>query len=215
MALSGHRGETMTAIKICGITRLEDAEHALSLGVDAIGLNFWPRSKRRVDHAVAREIVRRAKDRARVVAIVVDATRAEIADVRESTGIRWVQLHGDEDATFTRALLPWAYQAVRARGDEGFRIAMAAPGIEVLLDASVPGEKGGTGMMADWSLAARVARARPLWLAGGLTAENVAEGIRVVRPMGVDSASGVERAPGVKDPAKVEAFVRAVRNASR
>lgn len=201
----------MTAIKICGITRLEDAEHALSLGVEAIGLNFWPGSKRRCELGVAREIVERVGERARVVAVVVDAPLAEIAEIRERTGIEWVQLHGDEDAAFARAVLPRAYQAVRATGAEGLRAALAVPGIEVLLDASVPGEKGGTGVVADWALAARVARERPLWLAGGLVPENVGAAIEAVRPMGVDVASGVECAPGVKDPARVEAFVRAVR----
>lgn len=204
----------MTAIKICGITRVEDAEHALSLGVDALGLNFWPGSKRRCELGAAREIVARASGRARVVAIVVDATLAELTELRESTGIAWVQLHGDEDAAFARAVLPHGYQAVRRTGDEGLAAALAAPGIEVLLDASVPGEKGGTGVVADWALAARVARQRPLWLAGGLGPENVGAAIAAVAPMGVDCASGVERAPGVKDPDRVEAFVRAVRASS-
>lgn len=200
-----------TAIKICGVTRVEDAERALALGVEAIGLNFWSGSRRRCDVGVAREIAALASGRARVVAVVVDASLAEIAELRGRTGIDWVQLHGDEGPETVRACLPAAYAAVRAGGEEGWRAAMAAPGIEVLLDASVPGEKGGTGVVADWALAARIARARPLWLAGGLTAKNVAAAIAAVAPMGVDCASGVESAPGVKDAAEMEAFVRAAR----
>lgn len=202
-----------TAIKICGVTRAEDAERALSLGVEAIGLNFWAGSKRRCDVEVAREIVQLAGARARVVAVVVDVTLEEIAELRSRTGIEWVQLHGDEPPELVRACLPTAYAAVRAQGEEGWRAALAAPGIEVLLDAHVAGMKGGTGEKADWALAARIASTRPLWLAGGLHASNVADAIAAVRPMGVDCASGIESAPGVKDAAAMEAFVRAVRAA--
>jgi phosphoribosylanthranilate isomerase len=203
----------VTSIKICGVARVEDAERALALGVDAIGLNFWSGSKRRVDVEVAREIARMAAGRARVVAVVVDASLEEIADIRARTGIAWVQLHGDEEPDVVRACLPAAYAAVRASGEEGWRAAAAAPGIEVLLDASVAGAKGGTGVTADWALAARIARARPLWLAGGLTPSNVVAAIARVAPMGVDCASGIESAPGVKDAAAMEAFVREVRTA--
>lgn len=203
----------MTAIKICGITTAEDAESALALGVEALGVNLWSGSKRRCSLEVARAIARLAEGRARVIAVVVDASIEEIARARAELGIEWVQLHGDEPDDVVRAAMPRALKAVRARGDAGYAEALRAPGIEVLLDASVPGEKGGTGVRADWALAARVARERPLWLAGGLDAENVAEAIAQVRPMGVDVASGVERTPGQKDRAKLEAFVHAVRNA--
>lgn len=203
----------MTAIKICGITTAEDAESALALGVEALGVNLWSGSKRRCSVAVARDVVRLAEDRARVIAVVVDATLEDIARVRAELGIAWVQLHGDEPDDVVRAAMPHAIKAVRARGDAGYAEALRAPGIEILLDASVPGEKGGTGVRADWALATRVARERPLWLAGGLDPMNVADAIARVRPMGVDVASGVERAPGEKDRARLEAFVRAVRAA--
>ncbi|MDQ3034984.1 MAG: phosphoribosylanthranilate isomerase [Myxococcota bacterium] len=205
----------MTAIKICGVARVEDAERALALGVDAIGLNFWSGSKRRCELEVAREIVTLAEGRARVVAVVVDATLEEILELRARTGVRWVQLHGDEGPEVLRACLPAAYGVVRSSGEQGWRAAIATPGIEVLLDASVAGMKGGTGTIADWALASRIATVRPLWLAGGLTAHNVAAAIEAVRPMGVDCASGVESAPGVKDAAEMEAFVRAVRGVPR
>ena len=198
----------MTAIKICGITTAEDAESALALGVEALGVNLWSGSKRRCSPEVARAIVRLAEGRARVIAVVVDASIEEIARARAELGIEWVQLHGDEPDDVVRART-----ALRARGEAGYAEALRAPGIEILLDASVPGEKGGTGVRADWALAARIARERPLWLAGGLDAGNVGDAIAQVRPMGVDIASGVERAPGEKDRAKLEAFVRAVRSA--
>jgi phosphoribosylanthranilate isomerase len=200
------------AIKICGIARVEDAELALGLGVDALGLNFWVGSKRRCEIDVAREIVSLARGRARVVAVVVDFGFAEISKLRAETGIEWVQLHGDEDAEFVRTCLPAAYAAVRASGEIGLREAIAAPGIEVLLDAHIEGMKGGTGEVADWALAARIAKTRPLWLAGGLKPENVRQAIEAVRPMGVDVASGVELSPGIKDAEKMRAFVEAVRS---
>lgn len=199
----------MTAIKICGVTSLDDAERALALGVDAIGVNFWSASKRRCELDVARAIAERAAGRARVVAVFVDATYQEIARVRSETGIAWAQLHGDEPIALARACLPHVVRVVR---DEAS--AREAPGIEVLLDApALRGAPGGTGRLADWVLARRIARSRSLWLAGGLTPENVARAIAEVRPMGVDVASGIERAPGVKDAARMEAFVRAVRGA--
>lgn len=204
----------MTQIKICGLTSVADAEAALALGVEAIGINLWSGSKRRCDPEVARAIARSAEARARTVAILVDPDPDEIARARD-LGIDWIQLHGDEAGDLVRAALPRAYKAIRASGEEGYRAALSAPGIELMLDASVAGQRGGTGTLADWSLAARIARARPLWLAGGLTADNVADAIAKVRPLGVDVASGVEIAPGVKDPAKLGCFVRAVRGALR
>jgi phosphoribosylanthranilate isomerase len=196
----------VTAIKFCGLTRADDAEAAIALGVDALGLNFWPGSPRRCGVGEARAIVERVAGRARVVAVVVDASLPEIEALRGATDIEWVQLHGREGDELVRACLPSAYKAVK---DEAS--ARAAPGDEVLLDADVPGKLGGTGERADWDAAARVARARKTWLAGGLAAGNVAEAIARVRPYGVDVASGIESAPGIKDRAKMEAFVRAVR----
>lgn len=195
---------------MCGITRAQDAELALGLGVDALGLNFWVGSKRRCEVDVARAIVRLARGRARVVAVVVDLGLVEIAELRAETGIEWVQLHGDEDAPFVRRCLPNAYAAVRLSGEAGLRRAREVPGIEVLLDAHVEGMKGGTGEVADWALAARIAKTRPLWLAGGLEPENVRRAIEIVKPMGVDVASGIELSPGIKDVDKMRAFVEAV-----
>ncbi|HEY8430448.1 MAG TPA: phosphoribosylanthranilate isomerase [Sandaracinaceae bacterium] len=198
-------------VKICGVTSVEDALACADAGADAIGVNFWPGSKRRCELDVAERIARAVGDRVRVVAVFVDAPLEEIARVREATGIAWVQLHGREPASMIEALSPCAYKAVRPTSELDVREALALPGDELLVDASVPGVPGGTGRTCDWSLAARLSRARRVWLAGGLRAENVADAVRAVRPYGVDVASGVERSAGVKDHALVRAFVRAAR----
>ncbi len=199
-------------VKICGITSLEDARACVDAGADAIGLNFWARSKRRCEEAVAAQIA--ASVDARVVAVFVDASLEEIERVRRATGIAWVQLHGREPGSHVEALAPRAYKAVHPSDEGGVREALAMPGEELLVDASVAGMPGGTGQTCDWALAARIASARRVWLAGGLRPSNVGEAIHAVRPFGVDVASGVEKSPGVKDLALVRAFVDAVRGAS-
>lgn len=201
----------MTRVKICGLTTLADAEHCLALGVDALGLNFWAQSRRRCDEQIAQQIVRAAAGRARVVAVTVDMPLTEVRALKRRLGIEWVQLHGEESEDDLRALLPHAYRALKETGELGVARARAAAGIEILVDASVPGVPGGSGVRADWEMAARIARQRPTWLAGGLTPDNVASAVSVIAPLGVDVASGVERAPGIKDGARVEAFVRAAR----
>jgi phosphoribosylanthranilate isomerase len=197
-------------VKVCGITRLEDAELCASLGVERIGLNFWSGSPRRCELDVARAIVERASGRTEIVAVTVDASDAELRAIFD-VGIRRVQLHGDEpDEVF--ASLPMAgYKAVRLRDEASVARALAAPGDEVLVDAFVPGQPGGSGVTFDHALAARVVSRRPTWIAGGLTPENVAAAIHLLAPHGVDVASGVERAPGVKDEARVRSFVHAAR----
>jgi phosphoribosylanthranilate isomerase len=199
------------AIKICGVTSVDDAIACAELGADSIGLNFWPKSKRRCPIDVAARVVD-ATD-VRVVGVFVDASLEEIARVRSITGIEWVQLHGDEPVSVLEALLPHAYRAVRPATDADVDLAIALPGDELLIDAFVPGIPGGTGQLASWTIAERIARARRVWLAGGLTPDNVAAAITAVRPFGADVASGVESAPGIKDLALVERFVRAARGA--
>ncbi len=198
-------------VKICGVTNLEDALACVEAGADALGLNFWPTSKRRCSLDAASRIVAEVGARARVVAVFVDAPLMEIEGVRARTGIAWAQLHGSEPRSLLERLLPRAYKAVHPVDEDGLREALAIPGDELLVDAGVPGAPGGTGRTCDWSLAARLARERKVWLAGGLHPGNVADAVRDVGPYGVDVASGVERSPGVKDHALVRAFVRAAR----
>jgi phosphoribosylanthranilate isomerase len=206
----------MTRIKVCGITRIEDALDCIDAGVDTLGLNFWSGTKRHVDIARATSIVEAVAGQVEIVAVFVDAEREEITRTLGETGITWAQLHGDESPELVRAFLPNAYKAIGVRATDASVQARAAlyPGEHLLLDAFVPGAMpGGTGHTFDWALARDIARVRMLTLAGGLTPVNVAEAIRTVQPYRVDVASGVESAPGVKDPTKVRAFVAAARSA--
>jgi phosphoribosylanthranilate isomerase len=198
-------------VKICGITRVEDAALCIEAGASAIGLNFVPTSKRRVDENVARAIVDAVKGKIETVGVVADLPPAEMQRLRTEIGLDWLQLHGDEPDAVLTEMLPLAFKAVRIGDAEEARLAEAVPGDRLLADAKVSGELGGTGAHLDWFLVRRLAEDRVLILAGGLTPENVAQAIQLVRPWGVDVASGVESAPGIKDPAKVRAFVGAAR----
>ncbi len=212
----------MFRIKICGVTRPEDARVAVEAGADAVGLNFYEKSPRRVPVGIADAIVEAVGD-AISVGVFVNASASGITE----TGLRTVQLHGDEPPAFLRSL-PEDRRIIRARrpGPTGLRevqqdlqACLESSGHlphAVLLDASVPGSYGGTGHRLDWQRLAdhkEVLGDIPLILAGGLTPDNVAEAIRTVRPYGVDVASGVESEPGKKDPAKVQDFVASAREA--
>lgn len=198
---------------MCGLTTLDDALQCVDLGVDAIGLNFWGGSPRSIDPRTASKIVRALGDRVQVVGVFVDAELSEIRETQRETGIAWAQLHGDEPPQLVAALLPRAYKAIGVRDGTAIEEARRFPGEHLLLDACVPGLRGGTGRTFDWAIAAEIARERALTLAGGLNPDNVAEAIRVVRPHRVDVASGVESSPGRKDPELVRAFVDAAKRA--
>lgn len=198
-------------VKVCGITRLEDADVCLSLGVASIGLNFIPESPRCISVEVARAIAAHVGDRALVVGVVRDLSADEARALRDTVPLGCLQLHGDEPKEVVSALLPHAYKAFRIGTLEDVERATSYPGEYLLVDAKVEGMLGGTGQRVDLSLVAGLARSRKLTLAGGLTAENVHEAIVRVSPYCVDVASGVERSPGVKDADKIAAFVRATR----
>lgn len=203
----------MTWIKICGVTSVDDAEHVVRSGANAIGLNFVHGSKRRVTFEQARPIVQAMLGRIEVVAVVANPTDLEAKELRE-LGIEWLQLHGDEPAARLTRLLPHAFKAVAIEDAADARKAASYPGERLLVDTKVPGASGGTGKVFDWQLVTDLALHRQLILAGGLTPANVAAAVRVLAPWGVDVASGVEFVPGVKDPELVTAFVLAVRSAS-
>jgi phosphoribosylanthranilate isomerase len=201
-------------VKICGITRSEDAELAASLGAWAIGFNFWPTSKRRCDPAVAAGIARALRRRVEPVGVFVNPTLDEVVRLAEGVGLTHVQLHGDEGPSFCTAVA----ERTGARVIKALRIGSGADIRDAerfhtdfhLLDAAAGSAYGGTGRTWDWRLAAQRRSQIPLILSGGLTPENVADGIAAVHPWGVDVASGVEgNEPGIKDPAKVEAFIAA------
>lgn len=203
----------MVAVKICGVTSVADALDAAEAGADAIGLNFYPASPRCVAVDTAREIASAVGDRVLTVGVFVDMDSVEIESIRAATGLRCVQLHGDEPPSQLLPLLPHAYKALRVRGSDVLKEAARYAGEHILLDAYVPGQPGGTGATFDWAVARSLSGRRHVTLAGGLTPDNVAEAVRAVRPFCVDVASGVESAPGHKDPARVRAFIAAARAA--
>jgi phosphoribosylanthranilate isomerase len=201
-------------VKICGITRLEDALAAVRLGADALGFNFWPRSKRFVSPAEVRAIVRRLPPLVTAVGVFVDPTRDEVLRAVDASGVGVVQLHGDEPPELCLSLPLPVLKAIRVT-DAHSLAQLASYDVQgFLLDAPSPGY-GGSGATFDWSLAAEVARELPIVLAGGLTHENVAEAVRTVSPWAVDVASGVESAPGVKDAERMARFVERAKEAGR
>jgi phosphoribosylanthranilate isomerase len=207
----------MVHVKICGVRTPGDATWAVSAGASAIGLNFVGESPRLVDAARAREIGRAIRavmeTRVIVVGIVADMTVPSMRALIAEAELDCLQLHGDEPPETVSALLPHAYKAIRVATAADAERARGYPGEHILVDAKVEGALGGTGATFDWNLVRSLARDRKLTLAGGLHAGNVAAAVRAVRPYCVDVASGVERAPGEKDPEKVRAFVEAVRTA--
>jgi len=198
--------------KICGITRLADALHAVREGATAIGMVFWPRSPRRVDTAIAAEIVAALPADVLTVGVFVNATVDEIREVVNMTGIRVVQLHGDEPPSYVDAIDRPIFRSTTL--DNVVDVTHDWPkDTTLLLDKADPVRRGGTGEIVDWSRAAIISRERRLVLAGGLTPENIDEAIMTVRPYGVDVSSGVEASPGVKDVERVSQFLKNARAA--
>jgi phosphoribosylanthranilate isomerase len=204
----------VTRIKVCGVTTVADARMCVEAGVDAVGVNFVPSSPRCVDFDRARAIVDAIGAQVLVVGVVAGLGVEALRALRDRTGVECLQLHGDVAVRDVEALLPHAYVSTPVATAEDVARAEAMPGDYVMVDAKVAGALGGTGRVLDWSLVVQLAARRRLVLAGGLVAANVGAAIERVRPWCVDTASGVESAPGVKDAAKVAAFVDAVRVAS-
>lgn len=199
-------------IKICGVTTAEDAAMAVEAGAGAIGVNLWPGSKRHVGPEAARAVLSAVPPGVLKVGVFVNAPAAEISRAFDELGLDRAQLHGDEQAADYAALdSARLVKAVRVRDAASIAAAAGWAPATWLYDAFVDGFGGG-GVAAPWPIIARAAR-RPFLLAGGLTPDNVAAAIRATHPDGVDVASGVERRPGAKDPAKVAAFVAAARAA--
>jgi phosphoribosylanthranilate isomerase len=190
---------------------------AVEAGADALGLNFVPTSKRVIDRVSAAHIVDAVGDAAEIIAVVADRDLDELEELREATGIRWLQLHGSESPAELAALLPHAFKAVALGSAADAELATQFGGERLLVDAKSAGHFGGTGQRFDWSLAEPLVARYSLIVAGGLDPSNVASAIRALRPYGVDVASGVE-APGnprQKDPARMRAFIAAARAAER
>ena len=211
----------MVRVKHCGITSVDDAVLATEAGAWALGMIFWPGSPRRCAPDVADEIGRtlrrlsRTGRRVELAGVFVNATLDEIAALADVVGLSMVQLHGDEGPAFAaevaRRTGTKVIKAERIRNRADLQALQTFRNVDFhLVDAYVEGLRGGTGETVDASLIASRESDVPLVLSGGLTADNVAESIRVVAPFAVDVASGTEAAPGVKDPAKLAAFAEAV-----
>jgi phosphoribosylanthranilate isomerase len=206
------RSENDTFIKICGITRLVDALHAVQQGATALGFVFWPKSPRAIAPAAAREIIAALPPRVMPVGVFVNETPGKLREVLDVTGVKAVQLHGDETLADYEFIECPVFKSVTlddlAERSRGWPIETTW-----LLDAADPVRRGGTGVAIDWDRAAAAARYHNVVLAGGLTPVNVEEAIRTVRPIGVDVSSGVEASPGIKDFAKVTSFLSNARRA--
>lgn len=197
-------------VKICGITRREDAEAAVEQGASALGFVFWPESPRYIEPARAREIVATLPPFVTPVGVFVNQPADDVNRAAGLARLAAVQLHGDEDRAFAAAIERPVIKAVSVGGDASPE-AQWPERVLLLIDASDPVRRGGTGTAADWSAAAALARRRRVLLAGGLRPDNVAEAIERVRPFGLDVSSGIERSPGIKDHARLKALFEAVR----
>jgi len=204
-----------TRVKICGITRIEDGLAAARLGADAIGLVFYANSPRAVQPAQARRIIDALPPFVMTVGLFVNADAQTVRDTLAVAPVQLLQFHGDESAEFCAGFGMPYLRALRVKpGVDLLQYAQefhTAKGL--LLDAWVEGVHGGTGATFDWSLIPRDIPV-PVVLSGGLDAGNVEQAVRSVRPWAVDVSSGVESAKGIKDAAKIEAFMTGVRNAS-
>lgn len=203
----------MTRIKICGLTRVEDIQAAAASGADALGLVFYPKSPRHVSVQQAAELAAAVPPFVTLVGLFVNPTIGEICDVLSNVPLDVLQFHGDEPPLFcTQFGRPWL-KAIRVKeGVDLVECAARYAGAQgLLLDAFVEGVPGGTGASFDWGLIPRDLPL-PVILSGGLHAGNVAEAIRQVRPYAVDVSSGVEAAKGIKDAAKVAAFIKEVKD---
>ena len=210
-----------TRVKICGVTLPDDAAHAAAAGADFLGLNFWPKSKRYLDPARAPLVAAAARSAGAVqlAGVFVDARLDDIVAIASAVPLDIIQLHGGESTAFVAKVATatgrpvWKAISVASRTDVDHLDAW--PTEAILLDTPSAG-RGGSGATFDWSLAALARRdnpARRVVLAGGLESTNVARAVAEVAPYAVDVASGVEAAPGIKDPAKVIAFIAAARGA--
>jgi phosphoribosylanthranilate isomerase len=205
----------MTEVKICGITNLEDALAAVELGADFLGFNFFPKSPRHITTEQCAAIVRELKPKypaVKLVGVFVNSPLEEIEATIELCQLDLAQLHGDEPPELLVTLGGRGYKAFRGIPEniEAYLVGGNVPPA-ALLDAAVKGTYGGSGMTGDWQATRKLAERHAVFLAGGLTPENVSQAIQEVRPWGVDTASGVEERPGKKDLQKMESFIKAVR----
>jgi len=204
-------------IKICGITCAEQAQAIIAAGADALGINLWPQSKRHLPLSEARVWLPEMRHDTTLVAVMVNPSAALLEEVTLCGLFHLLQLHGDEPPELVIALMEQGHTVIKAlqvRDESSLDEITRYPCTDILLDAFNPGLYGGVGTPFPWHLATLAAERFPhkrLILSGGLTPENVAEAVQQTHPAAVDVASGVESAPGVKDLAKVRAFIQSAR----
>lgn len=196
----------MVRVKICGITNVYDALHAIDAGADAIGFIFAP-SKRRINVETAQLIGREAPPFVKTVGVFVNESLLEIQKIQDAAKIDLIQLSGDESEDFAAFFGPEAIKTIHVSAKKP-PIPSVYPYNTILLDTAQGSQKGGTGKAFDWSLAIHMAKTRRIILAGGLNPENVVQAINIVKPYAVDVSSGVEKEPGRKDNVKVRTFIR-------
>jgi len=197
-------------VKICGITRLEDAQAAVDAGAAAIGFVFWPGSPRYIDPYRARAIAASLPPLVATVGVFVDQPAEHVNGVAALVRLSAVQLHGTEAPAYAGNLCRPVIKSVSASDGIMFDCGSWPSTMTLLLDAHDPVRHGGTGTVIDWHTAAAVAARRRILLAGGLTAENVADAIACVQPFGIDVSSGVEDAPGIKNHERLAALFKAI-----
>jgi phosphoribosylanthranilate isomerase len=198
-------------VKICGITRLADAELAVECGAGALGFVFWPDSPRFIDPEFARTIVATLPPAVIPVGVFVNQSREYVNELAATVSLGAIQLHGDESVEYARAMIRPVFKAIALAEANEESIDAWPLETMMLLDVHDPVRRGGTGRTVDWSRAATVARRRPVILAGGLTPENVGEAISRVGPSGIDVSSGVESSPGLKDSDRLKALFAAMK----
>ena len=204
-----------TKVKICGITNLADAQASVAAGADMLGFVFYDQSPRFITLAAAAEITRHLPPYVLRVGLFVNADEPFIFSAVQSCGLNLLQFHGEESPEFCTQFGMMTIKAFRISDASSLAALPQYATDAYLLDAHTPGIRGGTGHRFNWDLAVQAREfGKPIFLAGGLTPENVGEAVRKVRPFAVDVSSGVESSPGKKEPAKVQAFIANVRSAS-
>jgi len=205
----------MTLVKICGITNLEDALCAVDAGAGALGFNFYRKSPRYIEPELAREIIANLPNRVLTVGVFVNEDQGHVNSIAKEAGVSALQLHGDESPRYCADLSDWYLIKVFSVTDDfninnvlDYRVKA------VMVDARHTTLRGGTGLLANWSLAKRIRElAVPLFLAGGLSPDNVREAIAVVKPYAVDACSALEERPGKKNLRRLREFLKAVQEA--
>jgi phosphoribosylanthranilate isomerase len=197
-------------VKICGITRGEDAQAAVSAGANALGFVFWSKSPRRVDVDTARRIVSTLPPSILAVGVFVDQPAEEVNEIASRVDLGAIQLHGAEDVSYLKMMRRPVVKALAVGTDTPPVLNKWPDAVTVLLDVHDPVKKGGTGRTIDWVAAAALAEQRRVILAGGLTPENVRDAVTRVRPWGIDVSSGVESEPGIKDHGRLKGLFEAV-----